>query len=454
MYIRRQLEPILVALAGTPLGRCLIVTGARQTGKTTLIRHLFGQGATYVSFDEALTRTDLASRSAAEWLNRGSSFLFDEVQKVPDFLGTIKTMLDQGPPNLRVVLTGSAQIQLLGRVRESLAGRSVTRELFPLSVAELAGCARPMLMRLLASTTAEEVRQVLAGLAFAALRPERLAAAREQLGHLLSWGGMPALAQLDDPGHRWIWLEEYCSTYLQRDVADLGRVADLDLFLRFEKLAAMRTAGLLNYADLARDADVSSITGKKYVQYLTLSYQAFLLPPFRSRMKERLIKAPRLHWLDPGVQRVLSGLRQGLTGPQLESAVVGEVYKTCRTSAREVGLFYLRTKDGREVDLLLRLPGGGYLAWEIKAGERATPVDARHLRDLDTLLDGPILGRFVIYLGKEYQAWDNDTHAVPAHFLFLEDSDKEDDNDGATIPGGPGADLDDPGGMGGGHCPG
>jgi predicted AAA+ superfamily ATPase len=416
MYIPRMLAPVLRSLAKAPIGRGLIVTGARQTGKTTLLQREFVPPYEYHSFDELLSRESLGRRPAAEWLRRGSSYVFDEVQKQPAFLGTVKALLDQGPPGQRVILSGSAQIQLLSGVRETLAGRVVTRELFPLSVVEHAGVERPLILDLLECSSAAEVRQLVEEAAIGGL--DDAAAVRTSLDHVVAWGGMPRLLTLSEPGHRWLWLDEYCQVYLQRDLADLGRVADLDDFVRLERVAAQRTATTLNYSDLARDADLSPITAKKYLRYLDLSYQTFRLEAFRGRSADRLIKAPRLHWTDIGVQRALSRLREGITGQQYETAIVAEIYKLVRTLRLKVEVSYLRTKDGREVDLLTRLADGSYLAWECKAADRTAPVDARHLRGLGAYLDGPLLAGFVVYEGRDVQAWQDDLYGLPAASLF------------------------------------
>jgi len=153
MYIERAITPTLHALANTPLGRCLVLTGARQTGKTTLLQHEFGRDYEYFSFDEPFARAGLTRLSAADWLARGRRYIFDEVQKAPDFMGTVKAMLDSGPQDLRLLLSGSAQIHLLSSIRESLAGRSVTRELYPLSVSELAGIDKPLIKDILSELT-------------------------------------------------------------------------------------------------------------------------------------------------------------------------------------------------------------------------------------------------------------------------------------------------------------
>lgn len=418
MYLRRLLAPILRALAESPVGRGLILTGARQTGKTTLLRREFVPPYEYHSFDELLTRETTMRRPAAEWQRRSQRLVFDEVQKAPEFLGTVKTLLDQPEGEVRVILSGSAQIQLLSGVRETLAGRVVTRELFPLTAGELAETERPLVLDLLASGSTDDVRRVVEAAAFADGEP--LARARDGFRQVLAWGGMPAVATLADEAHRWVWLEEYCQTYLQRDLADLGRVGDLDDFVRLEKVAAGRTATTINFADLARDADLSPLTAKKYLRYLELSYQTFSLDAFRGRSSERLIKASRLHFTDLGVQRVLSRWREGANGQQVETAFVGEVFKLVRTLRLDVAMSYLRTKDGREVDLLTRLPGGGYLAWEVKGSERASPVDARHLRGLADLLDGPLLGGIVVHQGDRVDIWPGGLFALPAACLFAQ----------------------------------
>jgi predicted AAA+ superfamily ATPase len=415
MFFKRLLTAGLRELAGTPVGRGIILTGARQTGKTTLLRKEFVPPYEYHSFDEAFSREGLARKVGSEWIRRGGSYVFDEVQKSPDFLGTVKIILDEGAAEQRVILSGSAQIQLLSGIRETLAGRVSTRELYPLTAAEIAGVERPLLVDLLGCRDEAGVRRLVEEAAF--LGPGRGAAAREALVRLASSGGMPPVITLDDPGHRWSWLTEYCQSYLQRDLADLGRVADLDDFLRLERLAASRTATTINYSDLARDADLSPVTARKYLRYLDLSYQTFRLEAFRSR-RGRLIKAPRLHWVDLGVQRVLSRLREGLTGSQYETLIVGEVYKLVRTLRLDVELSYLRTKDGREVDLLARLPSGGYLAWECKASRRASPTDARHLRGLEPFLDGPLLAAFVVYDGHDVLSWPDGAYALPASVLL------------------------------------
>ena len=215
-----------------------------------------------------------------------------------------------------------------------------------------------------------------------------------------------------------LWLREYCRTYLERDVADLGRVADLDDFLRLQRVAALRTGGLVNFADIARDADMAPLTAKRYLRYLELSYQTFLLPAFRRPGFPKLAKAPRLHWMDLGIQRTLSGQLEGLTGEQYETAIVAEVKKTLATLRLDADLFHLRTRDGREVDLLIRTARGDFIAIEVKSTQRAAPTHGRHLRGLETILDGPLLASLVVHQGRGITVLPGDVYALPPSLLF------------------------------------
>ncbi len=416
-YLKRRLAPEVIRLSHAPVGRGLILTGARQTGKTTLLERELVPPFELYSFDEPMVREDLVRRPADAWIRRGRSYIFDEIQKAPEFLGTVKVLLDRGGPEQRVILSGSAQIQLLGGVRETLAGRVVTLELSPLLAGELAEVDGVTLLEaLVCCSTSGEASEVLEAARF---RDEgTTAAVGDAFEHLLRFGGMPRLVTLEEPEDRWLWLREYCRTYLQRDVADLGRVADLDDFLRLQRVASRRTAALVNFADMARDADMAPLTAKRYLRYLELSYQAFLLPAYHRPGISRLAKAPRLHWIDLGIQRVLSGQRDGLTGEQLETAVVAEVRKSLATARIEVELAHLRTHDGREVDLLVRTAAGAYVAIEVKSTVRPAPVHARHLRGLDAFLDGPLLASLLVHPGRGVTELPGGVFALPPSVLF------------------------------------
>ena len=350
---------------------------------------------------------------------REAYFFFDEVQKAPDFFGMVKALIDNGPPDLKIFLSGSAQIRLMSGIRESLAGRSVSRELFPFVVEELLGSQSRVLKAIFQASTDNQVISELVNDLKQVLptTPEVYTIQRAE-EHLMVFGGMPYLMHLDNEDERWLWLKEYCNTYLQRDFMDLARINDLYNFVRLERIAALRTGGIINYSSLARDADILSLTAKKYLNYLEISYHVFLVPAYRARAKSRLVKSPRLYFTDLGIQRTFSGIKLALTGEEFETFVVAEILKLIRGLSVDVEYFYFRTKDVREVDLLLKT-ARGYWAFEVKMSNTVVASDARPIKGLEKYLDGPLLGCFIIYRGNIIKELVPSVFAIPSWMLWV-----------------------------------
>jgi predicted AAA+ superfamily ATPase len=252
------------------------------------------------------------------------------------------------------------------------------------------------------------------------IEPRRIGATEDRLHALenlaLRWGGMPALSGLDDT-RKWDWLKSYEQTYLERDLGDLVRLNDLTPFRTFQKLAALRAAGLLSYTQLARDSQVSVHTARRYVEYLKLSYQAFLLPPFGTNQTSTAVKTPKLYWVDLGVWRVLSGLREGMTGQAFENYVVSEIEKLVRTLGLQVELSFYRTRSGMEVDLLCRTQKG-LIGIEIKSSSSVSGADCRSLRAFASSAAGQWLGGIVVYRGNEIKRLSDSIWAVPSTRLL------------------------------------
>jgi predicted AAA+ superfamily ATPase len=243
---------------------------------------------------------------------------------------------------------------------------------------------------------------------------------RKRWEYYLHWGGMPRLlAETWDDEDRFAWLLDYQKTFLQRDVPDLARLANLEPFSKAQKIAALNTAQLINFSELARNASITSPTAQRFMQYLEMSYQIILLPPWLKNKTKRLVKMPKLHFLDPGVRRAILGKRGKIDGMEFESAVVSEIYKQCRTPQLTIDFYHFRTYDGREVDILLELEKG-YIAIECKSSENVSTADTRHLKELNTILDKPLLLSLVVsndanirLLNKEQNIWN-----VPAFMLL------------------------------------
>ena len=397
--------------------RLCLLTGARQVGKTSLARATY-PGLRYVNLDAVEDRRALREVPTARWGEVVGPAVLDEAQKEPSLFEKVKHAYDAGAVRFSLLL-GSAQILMLQRVRETLAGRAFVYELWPLTLAEIAAAGAeprtPLLVRLLEGTG--PFSEALADEPAVLLGDEE--AAREAaLRHLGQWGGMPELVHLGDADRRQ-WLRSYHDTYLQRDLADLARLSDLAPFTTFQKLAALRTGGVLSYADLARDAGVSPSTARSYLEYLKLSYQAFLLPPFRENLTSSVVKAPKLYWADLGIARHLAGFAGPLSGALFETLVVGEAVKLVRTLGLEVEAFYYRTRSGMEVDALLSSPRG-VLALEAKARPSWVASDLGAMKAVAGALGTRFRGGIVVTSGGKLERASSDDRfwSVPAHRLF------------------------------------
>lgn len=401
-----------------------MLTGARQVGKTTLMKMAFPE-IPLLRFDALAERLAYQSLTPADWIARFPVAILDEVQKSPEIFDTIKSCYDQAP-QVRYLLLGSSQIQLLQGVRETLAGRAALLRLHSLTLSELTDSKDPMpatpYQQMLTNT--DQIASVLDVLA----NPETALTVRESeakrwWNHLVRWGGMPSLiADGMDDADRMDWLRDYQELYLQRDLADLARLSDLEPFARAQKIAALRSGELIQFAALGAACGVSAATAKRYLQYLELSFQIVMLQPWFRNVEKRLSKSPKLHFLDNGIRRGILRRTGDPDGHELETVVVAESIKQGALTRTGVEFSHLRTSDGREVDLLLELDQG-YIAMEAKLVERVTDSDARHLRGLSEILDKPLLAGLVVSQDPSARrlvpgARNEPIWAIPAWRLF------------------------------------
>jgi len=325
----------------------LLVTGPRQVGKTTLLRRLAGGRRRYVTLDDPTAR-ELAREDPALFVERyAPPVLIDEIQYAPELLSLIKMEVDRrGEPGL-FWLTGSQQFRLMQGISETLAGRVAIMQLLGLSNWER-------------RRRGTEVSEFLP--TRRALERREAEAPRLTLRRLYTdiWlGSLPALVtrKVRD---RDLFFSSYLQTYLQRDVKDLAQVGNEAAFVRFLRACAARTGQMLNLTDLARDVDVAVNTAKSWLSILEASFQIFLLPPFHSNVTKRLVKRPKLYFLDTGLCAYLTGwsspetLEAGaMGGAILETYVVAEIIKSWWNRGRQPPVYYYRDKDGNEIDLLL-----------------------------------------------------------------------------------------------------
>ncbi len=364
MYLPRTLENWFTkASRQFPV---LLLTGARQVGKTTFLRRVSEAERTYVTLDDPLVLA-LAKSDPALFMQRfPPPVLIDEIQYAPELLPYIKIVCDERrSPNL-FWLTGSQQFQMMRGVSESLAGRVGVLQLLGLSRRELLGkgeTSRPFL------PLAEDA--------------DSLAPLDVMELYCLIWrGSFPALAANSEVD-RDLFFSSYIQTYLQRDIRDLARVGDEMAFLRFLRATAARTGQLINMADLARDADVAFNTAKSWLSILQASGIVYLLEPYHSNLTKRLIKTPKLYFLDTGLCSYLTQwsspetLESGaMSGAILETWIISELLKSYWHNGRQAPFFYYRDKDKKEIDLLI-IQDGTIYPLECKKSASPGPGDIR-----------------------------------------------------------------------------
>lgn len=345
MYTKRTLkEFVLKSSRQLPV---LLVTGARQVGKTTFLQHISEKQRAYVTLDDPIIMS-LAKGDPALFMQRfPPPVLIDEIQYAPELLPYIKMTVDKSRKPGMFWLTGSQQFQLMKGVSESLAGRVGIVNLLGFSRQEIIGRgdkSHPFL------PIPDEIQTRV---------KQGAAISLKQLFKIIWRGSFPAIALSEDLD-RDLFYSSYVQTYLQRDVRDLARVGDEMAFLRFLRASAARTGQLLNLSELARDADVTPSTAKTWLSILQASGQIFLLEPYHTNVTKRLVKTPKLYFLDTGLCTYLTEwsssetLEAGaMSGAALETWVFAEILKSYLHNGRRAPFYFYRDKDKKEIDLLI-----------------------------------------------------------------------------------------------------
>jgi hypothetical protein len=401
---------LLPRAAATTVERALGVSpvvallGARQTGKTTLLRSLPSLAQRpYLSLDDF----DLRAHAQAEpeaVVARAGALVLDEVQRVPDLLIAVKRAVDQDPRRARgrFVLTGSANLLMLERIGETLAGRVVYVTLWPFTRRERHGLARAGLWGELVGHPAKDWLGIL----------REGAGAPEDWKSAARLGGFPVPAlELRDPDARALWFSGYVQTYLERDLQALRAVENLADFRRLMRAACLRVGSLLNQTELGRDTGISQPQVHRFLNLMEASYQAVRLQAYSVNRTRRLIKAPKLYWTDTALAMHLAGESEP-RGPHLENLILTDLLAWRDLQAQRPEILYWRTATGQEVDFVIETPKR-LLPIEVKAAARATPSDAK---GLETFLDEyPDLtdGALLLYAGTECMPLTGRVLAVP-----------------------------------------
>lgn len=363
VYIHRTIEETIAEAA--QYFSVISVTGPRQSGKSTLLRHLFANVPCYSMKDVHIR--EFAETDPVAFLNKHDCMMIDEVQKVPSLLEYIQGIVDNDSQR-RFYLTGSSNLELLKGISESLPGRAGVFELLPMSMSETM---------------------------------ERSSAL--SVNELLFQGQYPAICAGKNKAK--FFYPSYVKTYLEKDVRDLLNIKSQMQFLRFMRLCAARVGSIFNASELANEVGVDSKTITHWMSVLQASYLVVLLPPYHENITKRLIKSPKLYFTDPGLACYLLDIesdkqldRDKMRGNIFENLIVMECIKHRLNQGKEANVFFYRDSNGSEVDVLMKQEGM-LTALEVKSAMTFSPSFVQHIRHLDSWLTTPIHRRAVVYTG-------------------------------------------------------
>lgn len=379
----------------------VVVTGARQAGKSTLAEHLVPGARRYATLDD-LDVLDAAQRDPEVLVGGPGAVTLDEVQREPELLRAVKRAIDRDRTPGRFLLTGSANLLLMRQVSESLAGRASYLTLWPMTRREQQGLGRCGRWEELLDTSDSRWLDLLEG--------EKDSA--EDWRALAARGGFPTPAlQLTTATDRRIWFDGYVRTYLERDLQELATISALPDFRRLMRAACLRVGQLVNQTELGRDVALPQPTVHRWLNLLETSYLLVRLPAYAVNRTKRLIKAPKIYWGDTAVALHLTETEEP-SGAHLENLVLHDLlaWRDARLERAELG--YWRTSIGEEVDFVIE-SGGKLLPVEVRATARPRLGDAAHLRTFRAEYGKKSRAGLLLHTGSTLEWMAPDVLAVP-----------------------------------------
>ncbi len=348
----------------------VVLSGPRQSGKTTLFKMLFSKTHTFVSLEDPDVRIRAKEDPVGFLSQYKPPIILDEIQYMPELLSYIKTRIDENRKAGQWLLTGSQNFVLMHGITQSLAGRAAIFSLLPFSISERIDNAQRSIdisdwIKRLSINNSSKKQLSLAGTLLRGFYPE-----------------IVSRKQVD----RQLWCGSYITTYLERDVRNLANIGDLSHFERFLVSCATRTGQILNISEIARDIGISVPTAKRWLSFLETGYQIYLLYPYYRNIGKRIVKSPKLYFNDPALCSYLLGLHDAKAlvgspsfGNLFETMVVSDFLKRFFNFGHRPSMYYLRSRDGLEVDLVIEMEGKIHL-FEIKSAMTITSKHAVSLK--------------------------------------------------------------------------
>ncbi|HKK30879.1 MAG TPA: ATP-binding protein [Alphaproteobacteria bacterium] len=405
-FVERRAEE---ALLDTPV---VLIVGPRRAGKTTLVREMGEFDRTYITLDDQ-TVLEAAESDPAGFIRGLNRTTIDEIQRAPDLLLAIKKTVDEDYRPGRFLLTGSANVMTLPRIADSLAGRMETIQMLPLARAEIEGRTPTFLERLFEGD----------------LRKARNAIVGDDLVHAVMRGGFPEAIARDSERRRQDWARSYLTSVLTRDLRDIAEIEKLTELPKFVRMLAEYSSQLVNYSQFGASINVSHKTGQRYLGLLEQVFLIATLQPWFTNALKRIVKTPKLHFLDSGLLASARGLTfdrvkadRGTFGALLESFVFSEVQKLMTGSDLRLTPYHFRDRDMREVDIVLERNDGMIAGVEVKASATVKASDFGGLRALAEATGDRFAFGVVLYDSAEVVPFGDRLAAVPLSSLWDGDS--------------------------------
>jgi predicted AAA+ superfamily ATPase len=408
-YRRNIKKHLLDCVNSSPV---VLITGARQTGKTTLVREIGEQEQfSYVTFDDLFSQGAADADPVGFVKSAEKPVIFDEVQCAPKIFLPIKKDVDETQQSGRYILTGSANPLVIPNLGDSLAGRMQLIHLWPLSQGELLGIRESFIDRIFSKEPP----------IFKSSKIDK-----EALIHLALTGGYPALQKADSERARYNWCNSYLTALIQKDITDLAKIENLRSIPNILQTLAYRVGALLNERDVGRAVGIPLTTLHRYLRLLEHLYITFLLPGWYKNLGKRVVKAPKIYFVDTAINIHLLGFNEerlrenpNMLGHIIENYVILEIIKQLGWNETIATPYHYRTHDGSdEVDLVLESTSGKIVGIEIKTSETISADDFRGLKRLRDESGQNFHQGFVLYTGNKQNSFDHNLFAVPISALW------------------------------------
>ncbi len=406
--------------------KIIAIIGPRQTGKTTLCKKIIppklGMDFEYFTFDDPDERLRFSESAISILKNIKKPFIvLDEVQKAPFLFDAIKYVIDNSDNDKKIILTGSSQILIMKKIKETLAGRISLFNLYPFSLREVLLSKDYVGNENLFKSLIEGNYGILyeEESNFNLINSDRIRGIKNITDIHKKYGGLPPVWLIDDEGEKSEWLRDYRKTYIERDLVDVGGFSSLEDLNLVHKLLALRSAQLLNLSNIANEAGISINTVKKYLNILKISFQVSTLSPFFMNAKKRLVKSPKIYFLDTGIIKSILGENSISEGAMYETWFFSELLKLKEIYSPESEIYFYRTGGGAEVDFVLKR-GSNIVATEVKLKKNPTLKDGKNLeRFLNEYNEYDGIG-IIIYPGNRIIKLKEKIWAIPDWFFLAQ----------------------------------